>query len=595
MSDPLASEQSKVTLEPSEHHMTNWDGLDLFYRAWIPAAPSKKALILFHRGHEHSGRFQDVVDTLNLQGVVIYAWDARGHGRSQGKRGYADSFSTYVKDADFFVRTLSQESGIPIENMVVMAHSVGAVIAAAWVHDYAPPIRGLVLAASAFRVKLYVPFAVSLCRLLLKIKGKENAFLKSYVKSWMLTHDPEQARRYDKDPLIERIISVNILLGLHETSTRLMRDAGAIRTPTLIISAGSDRVVKVSAQRKFFYGLSSRIKEMHIIPSFYHALLHEKDRHLVLDKARKFILDSFTRKESEPPLLDADQHGYTKDEYDRLRNPMPLLSPRSLIFGAQKLAMNTLGRLSKGIQIGWDTGFDSGRSLDYIYKNTAQGVTPLGRSVDRLYLNSIGWKGIRQRKDNLQTTLRETIEKVCASGRPVRLLDIAAGPGRYILEVLRSLPSIPVTALLRDYEEKNLEQGQRLAKELQLTNVTFVKGDAFDAASIAQVSPRPTIAIVSGLYELFPENNLVLRSLRGLAQAMEEGGYLIYTGQPWHPQLEMIARVLINRDGKPWVMRRRTQAEVDDLILSVGFQKVGMQIDEYGIFTVSLACLRRNS
>jgi alpha-beta hydrolase superfamily lysophospholipase/SAM-dependent methyltransferase len=574
--------------------MIMWDGLDLFFREWNPAAPTNKALILFHRGHEHSGRFQDVVDTLNLQGVVIYAWDARGHGRSQGKRGYADSFSTYVKDADFFVRTLSQESGISIENMVVMAHSVGAVIAAAWVHDYSPPIRALILAAPAFRVKLYVPFAVSLCRLLLKVKGKENSFLKSYVKSWMLTHDPEQARRYDDDPLIERAISVNILLGLHDTSTRLIRDAGAIRTPTLIIGAGSDRVVRVSAQKTFFDGLSSRTKEINIVPSFYHALFHEKDRHLVLDKARQFILDSFARIEGEPPLLDADQHGYTKDEYDRLRNPMPLLSTHSLIFGAQKMVMNTLGRLSKGIQIGLETGFDSGRSLDYIYQNTAQGVTSIGRLIDRLYLNSVGWKGIRQRKENLQTILRETIEKVHASGRPVRLLDIAAGPGRYVLEVLRSLPSISVTAVLRDYEEKNLEWGQRLAKELQVTNVTYLKGDAFDTESIAQVSPRPTIAIVSGLYELFPENNIVLRSLHGLAQALEEGGYLIYTGQPWHPQLEMIARVLINRNGKPWIMRRRTQAEVDDLIRSVGFQKVGMQTDEFGMFTVSVACLRRN-
>ena len=47
--------------------------------------------------------------------------------------------------------------------MVVLAHSVGAVIAAAWVHDYAPPIRGLILAAPAFRVKLYVPVRHSRC------------------------------------------------------------------------------------------------------------------------------------------------------------------------------------------------------------------------------------------------------------------------------------------------------------------------------------------------------------------------------------------------------------------------------------------------
>ena len=48
----------------------------------------------------------------------------------------------------------------------------------------------------------------------------------------------------------------------------------------------------------------------------------------------------------------------------------------------------------------------------------------------------------------------------------------------------------------------------------------FEKGDAFDPISVAGVEPRPTIGIVSGLYELFPENDAVRRSLSGMAQAI---------------------------------------------------------------------------
>ena len=97
------------------------------------------------------------------------------------------------------------------------------------------------------------------------------------------------------------------------------------------------------------------------------------------------------------------------------------------------------------------------------------------------------------------------------------------------------------------------------------------------------------MAIVSGLYELFSSNRQVLGSLRGLAQALRNGGYLLYTGQPWHPQVELIARTLSNRDGVPWIMRRRTQQELDDLVRAAGFEKLAMEIDEFGIFTVSLA------
>ena len=114
-------------------------------------------------------------------------------------------------------------------------------------------------------------------------------------------------------------------------------------------------------------------------------------------------------------------------------------------------------------------------------------------------------------------------------------------------------------------------------------------GDAFNRDEAAAISPRATIGIVSGLYELFSSNDLVLKSLRGLFEAIEPGGYLIYTNQPWHPQVEFIAGVLRNREGKPWIMRRRTTAEIDELVRSAGFAKTTMEVDQWGMFTVSIA------
>ena len=94
---------------------------------------------------------------------------------------------------------------------------------------------------------------------------------------------------------------------------------------------------------------------------------------------------------------------------------------------------------------------------------------------------------------------------------------------------------------------------------------------------------------MSGLYELFPDNAEVARSLAGLAEAIVDEGLLVYTGQPWHPQLELIARGLTSHRGGAWVMRRRTQVELDQLVAAAGFRKVTQRIDEWGIFTVSLA------
>jgi len=559
----------------------SWDGAKLFYRAWLPEKPTDKALLLFHRGHEHSARWQETVTALGLDDIAVFAWDARGHGHSPGERGSAENLGVIIRDVEAFVRHVSAQHQIPVENMVVMAHSVGAVAVTAWVHDYAPPIRGLILGVPAFRVKLYLPFAVPLLRLKQRIFG--HSYVKSYVKAKMLTHDPEQAAAYQADPMIFRQIAVNILLDLFDTSTRLMADAGAITTPALLFVAEADWVVKKSAEKTFFDRLSSPVKRMERLPGFYHAIFHEKDRHIVVAKAREFILDCLKRPPQQDSLVEADKRGYTKAEFDQL------CGPGNPVFTLMRAAMNSVGRLSKGMQLGWEAGFDSGRTLDYIYENQPQGVTPLGRAIDRGYLDSIGWRGIRVRKVNLQKVLRAVIEESHSEGKPVRLLDIASGPGRYDLEILRDLKHIPMTAWLRDYKLENVEAARRLADEFGLKNVTVAEGDAFDRTSLASIAPKPTVAIVSGLYELVPANEPVLNSLRGLADAIEPGGYLVYTNQPWHPQVEFIARVLTNREGKPWIMRRRTQAEMDELVAMAGFEKLRQEIDQWGIFSVSLA------
>jgi hypothetical protein len=146
-----------------------------------------------------------------------------------------------------------------------------------------------------------------------------------------------------------------------------------------------------------------------------------------------------------------------------------------------------------------------------------------------------------------------------------------------------------MSVTLRDWSQSNVDAAAKLATELKVEAVHVGRGDAFDRRSLGSVQPRPTIAIVSGLYELFPDNAKVGESLAGLADALAEGGYLIYTNQPWHPQLEMIARVLDNREGKPWVMRCRAQMEMDTLVRSAGFEKLETLMDGNGIFSVSLA------
>jgi alpha-beta hydrolase superfamily lysophospholipase len=573
----------------TEHTFRTSDGVELFYRAWRPLTESRRAIVLFHRGHEHSARWQDFIDRMALDDTWFFAWDARGHGRSPGERGYAESFGRMVQDADEFIRHLSAHFDVPIENMAVVAQSVGAVLAATWVHDYAQPIRALVIATPALRVRLYIPLAIPGLRILRKFKPK--SFIQSYVKPKMLTHDFEQARLYASDELISPQIAVNILLDLYDTSTRLIRDAGAIQTPTLLLMSGNDWVVEQLPQHKLFAKLSSLVKEKVMYPTFYHSTFWEKDRQQPIERTREFVQAAFDAPTAAPSLLDADRTGPTRRKYDRLQCPLRIGSWKWFKFKVQRFMLNTVGRMSKGVQVGWMAGFDSGQSLDHVYRNTPEGFTFLGRLIDKNYLDSPGWRGIRQRKVHMQMLLDQAIEKLRRENRPIRILDIAAGPGRYVLDTIarHRQQGVEISATLCDRDFGGLSAGRKLAESMGITSVVYRQSDAFSTEAIAAIEPRPTIAIVSGLYELFPSNAPIRESLRGLATVVDSGGILLYTNQPWHPQQEMIARVLPNRDGEPWVMRCRTQAEMDQLVAAAGFEKIRMLIDNDGIFSVSMA------
>jgi alpha-beta hydrolase superfamily lysophospholipase len=324
-------------MEAAERTFRSWDGAELFYRSWIPTETTDKALLLFHRGHEHSGRWQETVDSLALDDIAIFAWDARGHGRSAGDRAAANSLHDVIKDVDAFARHVSEKFGIPIENMIVLANSLAAVTVTAWIHDYAPPIRAMILATAAFHVRLYIPFAIPALRIL------RPRFVKSYVKSKMLTHDREQAARYDSDPLIFRQIAVNVLLDLHDTSKRLVADAGAIQTPALMIGAGKDWVVSLKTQQEFFDRLSSTNKRFVIFPNAYHAVFHETNRRDVIGLVREFVRDCFAKTATSASSLSADESGYTAREHECLK------TNGSARFAVARSGLKLAGRLSRGI------------------------------------------------------------------------------------------------------------------------------------------------------------------------------------------------------------------------------------------------------
>ena len=580
-----------------------YDGTAIYYRYWLttPLEDIKQAnqplrqVILLHRGHEHSGRLAELGEQFAKAGYQVFAWDARGNGRSGGIKDHAESITELERDLEGFVQLVMGQTGIAIEDTLIVASSIGAVLAAAWVHDYAPNIRGMILGTPALSIRLYLPFAIPSLKVARTLGLMSR--VSSYVKAQVLTHDKVAQQAYNADPLISNSISTDLLIDTHATGQRLLDDAGAITVPTFVLCAGKDYVVDKQAERTFYEAINTPIKRWQLYPDSYHAIFHETNKADVFADCIEFAEEIFSTPVQAPDLSTAHLNSASKDKVDRLA-----IKPFNPNFAITRFAMQKFGHVSDAIATGLEHGFDSGHSLDHVYYNKPSGQNKFGQAVDKFYLNNIGWQGIRIRREHIlelaRLALADIEDKNQGSNKSYqpKLLDIASGHGFYAFDLLTEFTDLH--AELRDYEMHNIQALQAKAQQLVIADrVVTSQKDAFDPTSYINADTNDTsadtkktdLAIASGLFELFSDNALLATALAGIYDSLKSGGYLIYTNQPWHPEQEFISKTLNNHRGSSWVMRCRSQAEMDQLVERAGFKKVTMRIDRFGIFTVSLA------
>ncbi|WP_201576968.1 alpha/beta fold hydrolase [Psychrobacter okhotskensis] len=612
VSDDLHLSSSEVVSGESCYNA--YDGTAIYYRYWLTMPleaikqtsqqhTQQRQVILLHRGHEHSGRLAELGEQFAKAGYQVFAWDARGNGRSGGIKDHAESVTELERDLDGFVQLVIGQTGIAITDTLIVASSIGAVLATAWVHDYAPNIRGMILGTPALSIRLYMPFAIPSLKVARALGLMSR--VSSYVKAQVLTHDKDAQQAYNADPLISNSISTDLLIDTHATGQRLLDDAGAITVPTFILCAGKDYVVDKQAERDFYEAINATDKRWQLYPDSYHAIFHETNKAEVFADCIDFAEQVFSTDVKAPDLSAAHLNSASKDKVDRLA-----IKPFNPSFAITRFAMQKFGHVSDAIATGLEHGFDSGHSLDHVYYNQPSGQNKFGQAVDKFYLSNIGWQGIRIRREHILELAREALADI-KSGKQnqanhnstesfqPKLLDIASGHGFYAFDLLTEFESLH--AELRDYEQHNIQALQKKAEQLEIADrVLTCQKDAFDPASYSNMQKgnnnakglddkKFDIAIASGVFELFSDNTLPATALAGIYDSLKSGGYLLYTNQPWHPEQEFISKTLNNHRGSSWVMRCRSQAEMDQLVENAGFKKVAMRIDRFGIFTVSLA------
>src|SRR3954468_11156187 len=122
-------------------------GVRIVYDVWTPETEPRGVVVLAHGLGEHARRYDHVAQRLGESGLITYALDHRGRGRSGGKRVYLRDISEYTDDFHTLVGIAAADhQGL---KRIVLGHSMGGGIVFAYGVEHPDDYAARVLSGPA--------------------------------------------------------------------------------------------------------------------------------------------------------------------------------------------------------------------------------------------------------------------------------------------------------------------------------------------------------------------------------------------------------------------------------------------------------------
>lgn len=280
-----------MMMERREGHFTGHGGAELFYQTWSKTGkPPHGTLVITHGIAEHSECYGRTAEKLTEHGWDICAWDLRGHGRSEGKRGFVEDFHRYSLDLGFLLRHLKKNGKLD-GKFALIGHSMGGLITLRHLLDNeesTPRPAALALSSPLLGVALAVPVVKDFAARVLH-RVMPSLTLYNEIRYEFLTRDPEYLKGYESDPLRHDKISSAVYLGMLENIDLLKINAAKIQLPTLIQAAGQEKIVSLPAIKEFFPTIGATKKQLIIYEDSYHEIYNDLDRAKVFYDLDQFL------------------------------------------------------------------------------------------------------------------------------------------------------------------------------------------------------------------------------------------------------------------------------------------------------------------
>jgi alpha-beta hydrolase superfamily lysophospholipase len=273
-------------IKRSEGYFKGHDDFELFYQTWTPQRV-RGTLVVTHGLGEHSECYVRLAEGLAGTEWEIFAWDLRGHGRSEGKRGVIREFDDFSRDLSVFVDHVQHVR--PRKPLVVLGHSMGGLITIRMLETTADKgIKAMALSSPQLGIAVKVS----------KIKEVAAHYLNKYLPDLTLyneiaygdlTKDKEVQAEYARDSLRHDRISSGLYVQMLGAMEKARGQASAIWLPTLLQQAGDDTIVNRPMAEQFFEKLGSVNKRIIVYEDYKHEIFNELGRKKVFQDLAEWL------------------------------------------------------------------------------------------------------------------------------------------------------------------------------------------------------------------------------------------------------------------------------------------------------------------
>jgi len=261
-------------------------GPEIVYDTWTPEVTPRAVVVLAHGFGEHARRYDHVAQRFGDAGLITYALDHRGHGRSGGKRVYLKSMDDYTADFATLVGIAAKEN--PDLPRIVLGHSMGGAIVFTYGTEHAGDYHLMALSGPAIAAQA----AVS--PLLATVGKAVGAVLPGVpvqeLDATAVSRDPEVVAAYRADPLVHQgKVPAGVARALLLVGDSMPQRARRLTTPLLVVHGEQDRLILASGSERLVECVASEDVALKIYPGLYHEVFNEPERDRVLDDVVAWI------------------------------------------------------------------------------------------------------------------------------------------------------------------------------------------------------------------------------------------------------------------------------------------------------------------